>query len=250
MSEQLFTQEGTTTTPPKVTTQPPSASTYADLLGSIKNEQGVQKYATIEEAFKGLANAQDYIPQVKTQLSAKEQEIAELRAELEKRKAVEDVIASLQPKQPEVPVVEPTSQPSQGLSPEAVQQLVMQQLSHAKAQETQQTNVSKVRSALVSKYGEKAQEVASTRAAELGMSMEQLSSLSASSPDAVLALLNASVSSAPTGAPVRSSVHLPDTQRTVDLTPEKSMLYGASQKDVLAYMDKIRQKVKQENGLV
>lgn len=249
MSEQLFTQESTTTTPPASNAQVPSASPYADLLGSIKNEQGMQKYATIEEALKGLANAQDYIPQVKTQLSAKEQEAAELRAELDKRKSLEEMIAALQPKQPEVPVVEPTSQPSQGLSPEAVQQLVMQQLSQAKVKETQDSNISKVRSALVSKYGEKAQEVATARASALGMSMEQLSSLSASSPDAVLALLDASSAPVSTGAPVRSSVHLPDSQRTVDLTPEKSMLYGASQKDVLAYMDKIRQKVLQDNGL-
>lgn len=249
MSEQLFTQEGTTTTSPAVTTQVPSAAPYADLLGSIKNEQGLQKYATIEEAFKGLANAQEYIPQVKTQLSAKDEELNALRAELEKRKSVEEMIASLQPKQPDVPVVEPTSQPSQGLSPEAIQQLVVQQLNQAKTQESQASNVSKVRSALVSKYGEKAQEVAAARVTELGMTMEQLSILSASSPDAALALLNATSAPVSTGAPVRSTVHLPDTQRTVNLTPEKSMLYGATTKDVLSYMEKIRQEVKRQNGL-
>ena len=248
MSEQLFSPEGTTTTP-AATTQVPSAANYADLLGSIKNELGGQKYATVEEALKGLANAQEYIPQVKSQLSAKDQELADLRAELDKRKSVEDMIASLQPKQPEAPVVEPTSQPVQGLSPEAVQQLVMQQLSQAKLKETQESNVSKVRSALVSKYGEKAQEVASARATALGMSMETLSALSASSPDAVLALLDASSAPSPTGAPARSTVQLPDAQRAVDLTPGKSMLYGVSTKEQIAYMDKIRQKVLQENGL-
>lgn len=248
MSEQLFTQEGTTPTPPASNEQVPSASTYADLLGNIKNEQGVQKYATIEEALKGLANAQEYIPQVKTQLSQREVELQQLREELAKRKAVEEVIASLKPQQPE-PVVEPTSQPSQGLNQEDILALVQQQLTASKQQETQQSNVSKVRSALVSKYGEKAQEVASARAAELGMSMETLSSLSASSPDAVLALLNATSSPVTTGAPVRSTVHLQDVQRTIDLTPEKSMLYGATTKDVMAYMDKIRQKVLQDNGL-
>lgn len=249
MSEQLFTQESTTTTSPAATTEVPSASPYADLLGGIKNELGSQKYATVEEALKGLANAQEYIPQVKTQLSAKDQELAQLREELAKRKSVEDVIASLQPKQPDVPVVEPTSQPSQGLSPEAVQQMIAQSLTQAKAQETYQSNVSKVRSALVSKYGEKAQEVAAARASSLGMTMETLSSLSASSPDAVLALLGADSAPVSTGAPVRSSYHLPDAERTIDLTPEKSMLYGASNKDVLAYMEKIRQKVLKDNGL-
>lgn len=246
MSESLFTQEGTTTVPPAVTEQSPSAVNYADLLGTIKNEQGVQKYATIEEALKGLANAQEYIPQVKSQLSAKDAELAALREELSKRKAVEDVIASLQPKQPE-PVVEPTSQPSQGLSPEDIQRLVQDQLNQSKVKETQQSNVSKVRSALVSKYGEKAQEVASARATELGMSMEQLSVLSASSPDAVLALLGASapVSS---GAPVRSSVSLPDVSRTVSLAPDKPIMRGATSKDIAAYMQKLTQATKQQLG--
>ncbi|AJT60711.1 putative porin superfamily protein [Citrobacter phage CVT22] len=246
MSEELFSQSAATTAPPAEPVSSPSASTYADLLGSIKNEQGVQKYATIEEALKGLANAQEYIPQVKTQLSAKEQELADLRAELEKRKAVEDVIASLQPKQPE-PVVEPTSQPSQGLSAEDVQRYVEQALNQSKAQDIQTSNTSKVRSALVSKYGEKAQEVATARATELGMSMADLNKLAASSPDAALALLGASAPVS-TGAPVRSSVSLPDVQRTVSLAPEKSLMRGATTKDLVAYMDKLKQAVKQQHG--
>lgn len=249
MSEQLFTSTPAATTAPVEQTTTPSQPSYADLLGSIKNEHGQQKYATIEDALKGLQNAQEYIPQIKSQVSEKDAELMRLREELAKRKSVEEVIASLRPQQPVEQVVTPTSQPSQGLSQEEIQALVLKQLNQAKAQEVSQSNVSKVRSALVSKYGEKAQEVAAARATELGMSMDTLSALSASSPDAVLALLNATSAPAPTGAPVRSSVTLPDSQRTIDLTPEKSMLYGASNKDVLAYMEKIRQKVLQENGL-
>lgn len=246
MSESLFTQESTTTTSPAVTEQSPSAANYADLLGSIKNEQGVQKYATIEEALKGLANAQEYIPQVKSQLSAKDAELATLREELSKRKAVEDVIASLQPKQPE-PVVEPTSQPSQGLSPEDVAKLVQEQLNASKVKEVQTSNTSKVRAALVSKYGEKAQEVAASRISELGMSMDDLNRLAASSPDAVLALLGASAPVS-TGAPVRSSISLPDVSRTVSLAPDKPIMRGATSKDITAYMQKLTQATKQQLG--
>lgn len=246
MSESLFTQESTTPTSPAVTEQAPSAANYADLLGSIKNEHGVQKYATIEEALKGLANAQEYIPQVKTQLSVKDQELAALKEELAKRKAVEDVIASLQPKQPE-PVVEPTSPPSQGLSTEDVAKLVQEQLNASKVKEVQTSNTSKVRAALVSKYGEKAQEVAASRISELGMSMDDLNRLAASSPDAALALLGASAP-VPTGAPVRSSVSLPPVERQVSLAPEKSLMRGASSKDIASYMAKLKQDALQRHG--
>lgn len=246
MSEELFSQGTTTTSVPAEQVQSPSAANYADLLGSIKNEHGVQKYATIEEALKGLANAQEYIPQVKSQLSSKDAELAALKAELDKRKAVEDVIASLQPKQPE-PVVEQTSQPSQGLSAEDIQRYVEQALNQSKAKDIQVSNTSKVRTALVSKYGEKAQEVATARAAELGLTMDALNTLAASSPDAALALLGASapVSS---GAPVRSSVTLPVVERPVNLAPDKSIMRGATSKDIAAYMQKLTQATKQQLG--
>lgn len=248
MSEQLFSQ-GTTTNPPAVETPAPSASPYADLLSGIKNERGEQKYATIEDALTGLAHAQTYIPEVKSQLTQKDVELNALREELAKRQSVEEVIASLTPTQPVEPVVEPTSQPSQGLNQQDVLQLVQATLEKQKAQDVSNSNISKVRSALVSKYGEKAQEVAVARASELGMSMESLSALSASSPDAVLALLGATMTSAPTGAPIRSTVHLQEQPREVNLTPEKSMLRGASSRDVIAYMERIRNHIKQENGL-
>lgn len=248
MSEQLFKPEETTI-PSASTVVPPSTSPYADLLGGIKNERGEQKYATIEDALTGLAHAQAFIPEVKSQLSVKDAELDALKAELAKRQSVEEVIASLSQRQPVEPVVEPTSQPSQGLNQEDVLQLVQNALNKQKAQDVSNVNIGKVRSALVSKYGEKAQEVAAARATELGMTMETLSALSASSPDAVLALLGATSTIAPTGAPVRSTIHLPEHQKEISLVPEKSMLRGASQRDVMGYMEKVRAHIKQINGI-
>lgn len=249
MSEQLFDNSPAVTTPPAEKQDIPSASNYADLLSQIKNERGEQKYATLEEAIKGLANAQEYIPQVKSQLSEKDAELERLRAELEKRKTVEEVIASLKPQQPEERVVEPTSQPSQGLNEETVRELVQRQYLQQKAAEVQQTNITKVRQALVSKYGDKAKEMTEARVSELGMSMDMLNNLCASSPDAALALLNATQAHPATSAPVRSSVSLPDSQRIVSLAPEKSMLSGASDKDRIAYIKKIKEALLEQHGL-
>ena len=98
MTDNLFTSTEQPTSQPPVDVNP-----QADLLKMVLNERGEPKYSTMEEAFKGLANAQQYIPQLKTELSAKEQELAQLREELAKRQSVEEVVSKLTTAQQQQP---------------------------------------------------------------------------------------------------------------------------------------------------
>ena len=71
MTDQLFTNSESTPTPTPVTTTI-SDNPYADLLRNIKNEDGNQKYDTIQKALEALSHSQTYIPQIKSQLTERE----------------------------------------------------------------------------------------------------------------------------------------------------------------------------------
>src|SRR3546814_1625181 len=83
-------------TPPEGDKQPtPPVDKYADLLKSIKNESGEQKYDSIEKALEALGHSQSFIPQIKSQLTEKEQELERVKAELSQRQSVEEVMQRL-----------------------------------------------------------------------------------------------------------------------------------------------------------
>jgi hypothetical protein len=235
-------------TPPAEPQQQAPANAYQDLLAGIKNEAGLPKYATIDEALKALAHSQAYIPEVKNQLSQREQELAQLRQELEQRQSLEDVVSRLATQNQPTP---PANQPEKsGLDESAVMKLVQQHLEQREVVTTMKANQQQVEAALRAKYGDKAVEVVKQRASELGLTPKALGDLSGQSPQAVLALFNASGASAP--KPSLSSVNIPASfsPDTPPLErPTKSLLSGASTKDQMAYMAKIREKVLRENGI-
>lgn len=223
-------------------------SVYQDLLNGIKNEQGLPKYATLEDALKALQHSQAYIPEVKNQLTRQEQEIARLQAELEQRQSIEDVVSRLaKPNQPEPVANQPRGS---GLDESAVNQLVLNALSQQAAQAVSSQNQAQVEAALKAKYGDKAQEVVKQRASELGLTPQALGELSSKSPQAVLALFNTQGTTGP--KPTTSSVNIPPSFNQGNVTldrPTKSLLTGASMKDQAAFMAKVREEVYKENGI-
>ena len=248
MSDQnsVFSQQDQATQPPAEQQQQAPANAYQDLLAGIKNEAGLPKYATIDEALKALAHSQAYIPEVKGQLTQAEQELARLRADLEQRNSLEEVVSRLaKPNQPE-PVV---NQPSgSGLDESAVMKLVQQHLEQREATTVATANQQQVEAALRAKFGDKATDVVKQRASELGLTPQALGELSSKSPQAVLALFNTSGTSP---KPTTSSVNIPSTfhQALVLERPTKSLLTGASAKEQAAYMAQVRAQVYQENGI-
>lgn len=241
----VFTDQAVQATQPQVTQAAPNP--YEDLLKGIKNEAGLPKYATLEDALNALKHSQDYIPQVKSQLSQKEQELADLRAKLEQTASLEEVVSRLtKPNQPEPQDNHPKGS---GLDESAVMQLVQQQLEANARSQSAYSNQQQVETALKAKYGDKTADVVKQRAAELGLTPQALGELSSKSPQAVLALFNTQGSQGP--KPTTSSVNtssFSQPQPTLE-RPTKSLLTGASSKEQAAYMTKIREEVYRKNGI-
>lgn len=234
----VFSEEPTQT-PQQQSTQAPT--NYADLLVSIKNEQGQQKYDSVEKALEGLQHSQTYIPQLKTQLSEKDARIAELEAKLNQSASLEEVVSRLQ--QQNQPQATETPSQANGLDPQAVEQLVRSVLQQDKALSVAQQNQAQVNNAIIQKFGDKAQEVIAQKARELGTTPKQLGELASQSPQMVLALFNT-----PVGTPAFNTSSLNTTtlepERKPLSRPEKSLLSGATSKEQREFMQRIKAEVR------
>lgn len=225
-------------------------SVFADQLASIKNEEGAQKYDSIEKALNGLQHSQEYIPQLKTELSVKDAEIAKLRAELDQRNSVEDVVSRLTATPEPEPASVPQSPQTDSLSREAVEEIFSQMLNQREQQSSVVSNVEKVNAQLKKQFGDKANSVVAAKATELGSTPQALQELAGSSPEMVLALFNQTAnagSNATTG-----SIHIPPSNPN-ELeplkAPEKSLLRGASGKDQREFMAEVRKRVHAKHGI-
>jgi len=231
--------------------QPAQSSPFADQLSGIKNEEGKQKYDTIEKALEGLSNAQSYIPQLKDQVSTQEAEINRLKAQLDQRESVEEVVSRLAA--PQQPSQEPqlTSQVPSGLTEEQVTQIVQNTFVQNQQQQVEVTNKTKVNSELIAKFGEKAGEVVNEKAKSLNTTPQQLEQMAATNPDMVLALFNSSTNTSV--KPSTGSINIqPSNQGEPEplQPPEKSLLSGATGKDQKDYMLKIKEEVYRKYGVV
>lgn len=229
-------------TEPQVQTTTSLEAQYADLLKSIQNENGQQKYDSLPKALEGLANAQAYIPQLKTELQLKEQELARLKAELEQRGSVEEVVSRLTAQQKET---QSQGQPpaTSVLNEQAVLQLVQQALGQAKQQDQAQLNQAQVQQALSSRFGEKSREVVEQKAKELGTTPAELGQLASKNPAMVLALFNVTPTSQV--KQTTGSVNIPPyvSERPPLEKPAKSLLSGSTSKEQAEYMRKVKEEV-------
>lgn len=240
MADQPNVFENNAVVTPQATSSDPQ---YADLLNGIKNESGAPKYDSVPKALEGLANAQQYIPELKSKLSAQEQEILALKAELDKRAAVEDVVTRLTAQQSQ-PQGQGQPTATSGLDEQAVLQLVQSALGQAKQADQAKMNQAQVQQALATRYGEKANEVVVQKAQELGTTPKQLGELASQNPALVLALFNASAQ--PGVKPTTGSVTIPASYMSEKPTlgrPEKSLLSGATSKEQAEFMRRIKEEV-------
>ena len=243
----IFEQKPTTQEAPEET-HASSADIFAHQLMSIKNERGEPKYNSIETALDALKHSQEYIPQIKSEAERWKAEAERLQAELAQRATVEETISKFTTQRtPEAPST--TTEAPKALDESAVEAMLQRALTAREQKQLAEQNLSAVSAQLTQKYGEKAKEVLASKAAELGMSMESVKQIASSSPSAVLAWFNTS-SPAPSGAPVRSTVSLPDTPRDTELkSPSKSLLRGASSKDQIEFLKKIREEVYRKHDI-
>lgn len=203
------------------------------LLGMIKNEKGEQKYATVEDALVGLKNAQDYIPTLKEQLTAKEREAAEA---LEKAKKVAELEATV------LKLTQQNSTPSAtntpGFTEEQVAEIATRALKQQQEKATQVQNLQTVTSALAKQFGAEAEAKFYGKAQELGMSKEEINLLASKSPVAVLTLFGVKDTPAQpnrTGLPTPTSINSDGVQPHVDTAVtrnSKPIIVGATSEEL------------------
>jgi hypothetical protein len=209
----------------------PITPDYNNLLASIVNERGEQKYRSVEEAFNGLKNAQEYIPTLKQQAEAKEQELIRLREEALRFKTLEETVAAL------------TSQRNDNAQTSApvydenkLAELVDRTLSRKQQETVAKENASSVVATLQQLFGADAEKKFYDKATEMGMSMAEMNALAAKSPKAVLTMLgvNSQVtqrSPAITQTDLNSAAFT-QTQDTFVKRNPKSALVGATDLDL------------------
>lgn len=170
---------------------------FKDLLSSIKTEDGRQKFNSVPDALKALPHANEHISRL-------EQEMKDLRAELEKRKTAEEIIERLK-QQNETKATEATPQPSVDLS--QIDSLIDNRINQKEQAKTAEQNINAVVSALSKTFGEKAEEVFYSKAAEAGLTPSQINDLAKSSPKAALKIAGIVESQSMQPAKTTSSVN-------------------------------------------
>jgi hypothetical protein len=159
-------------------TIPETTSTGLILPEEVKSFVGEgKKYATVEDALKSVPHAQKYIDDQKATLTAKEAEVEHLKEELAKRKAMEEYLAELKNQQVQ------TSNSSVA-PPVDLDSLVERKLHEMSETQKVRDNLLAVDTAMKKQYGEKAKEVFSVKAQELGVSVDYLTKLAGTSPTA------------------------------------------------------------------
>jgi len=246
-SDNLFNEPGKVD-PPAQEGNPP-VDKYADLLKSIVNEDGKQKYDSLEKALEALAHAQRHIPELKAQLSEKEKRAMELEEMLGKTSSIEDLVTRLTEKK------EPDSQGNppvaNGLDEQAVAKILEDRLAQREIAARAEANKSKVAQALNAKYGDKAPDEIKRIASEVGMTPQELGELATRSPDAVLRFFNAAPVKGAT--PTTGSLNIPPINHgTSEIKrPERSVLSGpGAGKDAVELMRQIKENTleKAKNG--
>lgn len=205
-----------------------------DLLSSIKNERGEQKYSSVEAALEGLRNAQEFIPTLKTELNTKEQELQRLRAESERIRALEASIEDLaNQRQSQQTNTQPV------FDEDRIAEVISRTLTRKEQEAVQSQNIASVVSTLQSVYNQDAEKRFYDKAQELGMTVPEMNALAARSPKAVLTMLGITQQSAPkqnTQSPVASTVNssaFQQTQETYVGRNPKPIMVGATTSDII-----------------
>lgn len=207
-----------------------SSDPIADLLGQIKNEQGVVKYNDVASALNGLKHSQEFIPKLQNSLKEKEAEIERLRKEAERVAELERVIESLSTGGSSAP---PTP-PKQGSEMDVVS-LVDKVLTQREQAKVAKSNSDLVVQKVSEAFGADAEKKFYGRAQELGMSVAEFNALASRSPKSVLTLLGISDSpQTPTGlkSPGVNTAGLTPPADTFITRNQKPFSVGATSQEI------------------
>lgn len=190
---------------------------YQEILSGIVNEEGKQKYNSVEDALKSVPFAQNHIKDLESQ-------VAQLQEQVNNSKSAEAILEEIRNSQAPA-----TKQETPELDKNTVTSLVEQVVNQREVQNTIKANQDSVSSTLKSVYGDKAKEVYESKARELGLTPELLDNLSGRSPKAVLAYFETKASEP---SKTSSNINTNAFNHTPEQKPAKSIMGGASTKDM------------------
>lgn len=217
-------------TPPVETVATPQVSLpteVAELVGEGK------KYKTAEDALKALPHAQGHIKTL-------EEEAKQLREELAKRKAAEELLEEFK-----LSGIQPGVVDKQPSAPVDVEAIVASVLAKKEAQTTAQKNISVVVNTFQEAFGDKtkAEEMYNKVAEESGLSVAALNQLAATSPEAVMRLAGITKKQESMPGKVQGTVNAqtfddkPNTELSARVRP------GATTRDMVNAVKIAREKV-------
>lgn len=191
---------------------------YVSMLDTITTSDGRKKYATVSDALNS-------IPHKESHISNLENELKEMREELDKRKTVEASITEAS-QQTQSVTAEPVVPDEQQL-----EQLVQKVITGQQVQTQQLQNKQSVVSTLKDKYGDKAEEVYVAKAKELGVDPSILDNLALTSPSLVLSHFSTTESNVQPS--YKPSLNVDANQNKAPVEKKKVLLGGASTSDVV-----------------
>ena len=241
-TDTIFENKPTTPAQPVVTPQD-----FTSLLGMIVNEQGEQKYKTIEEALKGGAHAQAYIAKLAAEKAALEAQLAASAAAQSREAELERTLQELLAKTgnsnaPTTPVETP--------KPDDIASLVLKQLEARDAQSKAKANQQEVAAKLLESFGAEAETKYNEAAQELGLTVAEMNEMAAKSPKAVLKALGVGATStkthnvSPAGNVLNTGAFTPNQDSFVKRNTEGSRI-GATTTDLKNEAARARQMVEE-----
>lgn len=205
-------------------TTPPNgeaAKPVITLPDSVKDMIGEgKKYASVEKALEALAYSQRHIETLESETRTLREKVAEAASTEDVVRTVQDLLAAERAKTGvTAPVVDEA----------ALSGLLDRKLTEREQRVRETENVSAVKSALLEKHGDKADEFYRERAKELGVTTEFLNSVVASSPAAARELLGLK----PATASSAGASHSRGTIRTEALDTTNTGSGGQQKKSVM-----------------
>lgn len=187
---------------------------YMEQLRTIKNDDGLQKYASVEDALTGTAHAQSFIQTLKS-------EKADLEAQLLAERKDKEAMTQAAYTQTSAATAE------KGLGVDDVHSLIQ----GYEATKVRESNIQSVGNTLLAHCnGDKAiaEELLSKRLSELNMSRDHLNTLAATSPTAVYDLLKLEKGQSSSHMSGTINTDAVEAHKTTEVSKPKAMPIGAS----------------------
>jgi hypothetical protein len=212
----------------------PPASSIPTGLEEIVGEG--KKYSSVEDALKSVPHAQKHIQTL-------EQELAQLKDELVKRKTAQELLDEIKSG-----VVQPPVEPPQpiGLDQDTLVHSIDQVLEAKERAKRVKENVTSVVNSFKEVHGDSAETVFSQIAKDAGLSIAQLNQLAGTSPAAVLKLAGISNKNTPTSKTQGSINTLALETNKAPSELSAKVRTGATTKDLTAAWHVAGEKVKQK----